>query len=137
MEKHFQLSDLDFEREFSNCTLDPSVFSHQAHLRLTWIHITKYGVETAIVNIKNQIKKYVSAVGAEDKYNETVTIAAVRAVDHFIRRSETTDFRNFIQENIALQDDFKGLLLSHYSTNIFDSEIAKKEFIEPELAPFD
>jgi len=137
MQNHFQLTDSEFEQAFANCTLPASLFSHQAHLRLAWIHIKKYGVEKAIKNVTDQIRKYVQSLGAEDKYNETVTIAGVKAVYHFILKSSTTDFSDFIKENKELQDNFKGLLLSHYETNIFESEIAKKRFIEPELIPFD
>lgn len=137
MEKHYQLSDTAFEQQLLNCTLNPTVFSHQAHLRFAWIHINKYGIEAAVENVKNQIQNYVKSLGAADKYNETVTIAGVKAVNHFMMKSNTTDFSNFITENRQLQVNFKALLLSHYETNIFESAIAKKEFIEPELIPFD
>lgn len=136
MEDHQQLSDIDFEDKFADCSLDPKVFTHEAHLRLTWIHIIKYGVDQAIINIPTQIKKYVASLGAQSKYNETVTIAGIKAVNHFIQHSEQDTFAGFISENKQLKEDFKGLLLTHYKTNIFESDLAKKEFIEPELLPF-
>lgn len=132
-----QLIDQDFEEEFYACSLDPKLFSHEAHLRLTWIHINKYGIDKALSNIPNQIKRYVASLGAQDKYNETVTIAGVKAVYHFALRSETNNFSDFILENKALLEDFKGLLLTHYKTNIFESDHAKRTFLEPELLPFD
>lgn len=137
MQDHFKLTDSQFEKQFSNGTLPPSLFSHEAHLRLAWIHIKKYGVENAVKNIRQQLKDYVKAVGAEDKYHETVTIASVRAVNHFIRKSETESFADFIKENEQLLNNFKHLLLTHYRTDIFNSKIAKKEYIEPELIQFD
>lgn len=137
MQNHLDLSDAEFEATFSNSTLDPKLFSHEAHLRLAWLHITKYGIDTAVHNVKNQIKNYVAALGAEDKYNETVTIAGVRAVGHFVSHSGASNFPDFINEHPQLKDNFKGLLLSHYETDIFESETAKKTFIEPELIPFD
>jgi len=137
MQNHLQLSDTEFETAFSDCTLDPKLFSHEAHLRLAWIHITKYGIDTAVNNVKNQIKNYVASLGAEDKYNETMTIAGVRVVYHFVLHSKVSNFPDFINEHQQLKGNFKGLLLSHYKTNIFESETAKKTFIEPELIPFD
>jgi hypothetical protein len=38
MEKHLELTDLEFEANFKNCSLNPDIFSHEAHLRLAWIH---------------------------------------------------------------------------------------------------
>jgi len=137
MKNHFELTDSAFESAFSNYTLDPSLFSHEAHLRLAWIHIKKYGVEAAIGNIREQLQGYVKNLGAEDKYHETVTIASIRAVNHFVCQSKTETFSDFIKENKQLLDNFKGLLLSHYTTNIFKSELAKQQYIEPELTNFD
>jgi len=137
MEKHFTLDDRTFEQQFADCTLDPALFSHEAHLRLAWIHLTQYGVDQAIQNICAQLKNFTAALGAQDKYNETVTIAAIRAVYHFMLRSQTDNFQDFIIENSRLKTAFKQLLYSHYSTDIFTSERAKREYLEPELLAFD
>lgn len=137
MQHHQELTNEQFEQQFSDCTLDPTVFSHEAHLRLAWIHITKYGVEKAITNIRDQIKNFVKALNAEDKYHETVTIAGIKAVHHFIQHSKTDTFSEFIAENSQLLTDFKGLLSSHYTTDIFQSQEAKEQFIEADLLPFD
>jgi hypothetical protein len=53
MNSHFELSDELFEEQFQNCQLNPALFNHEAHLRLAWIHITKYGIDKAIENISN------------------------------------------------------------------------------------
>ena len=137
MANHFELSDGEFEQQFQNCTLDPELFTHEAHLRLAWIHIHQYGNEAAEENVSNQLKKFVASVGAEDKYHETVTIAAVKAVYHFMLQSKTRNFPDFIEENKQLLTHFKNLLSSHYQIDIFSSEEARSTFIQPDLAPFD
>ena len=137
MKNHYTLTDAQFEREFADAVLDPAVFTHEAHLRLAWIHLNKYGLETAIENIVQQLKRYTTAVGAADKYNETVTIAAVYAVQHFKIRSTHTDFVAFLSENSQLKTNFKDLLHTHYQTDIFRSAHARTTFLEPELLPFD
>ena len=136
MNSHLDLNDADLEKQFKNCSLDPSLFSHEAHIRLAWIHIQEYGVEKAIVNLCSQIKSYAKSIGADNKFNLTVTVAAVRAVHHFMQRTNTTGFLQFINENPVLLTDFKGLIASHYKTDIFRSEKARFEFLEPELLPF-
>ncbi len=134
---HTILTDDQFESQFSTCELAPELFSHEAHIRLAWIHITRYGIDQAISNIQSQLKAYTRHVGAEDKYNVTVTVAACRAVYHFILKSDATIFHEFIEENERLLTQFKQLMEAHYTTNIFESTQAKEVYLEPELIPFD
>lgn len=136
MEAHHNISDNNFEYQFANCQLDPSLFSHEAHLRLAWIHIKKYGVDQAEENIQSQLKKFVAHVGATDKYHTTLTIVAVRAVDHFMQKSDHSNFKTFIAAFPKLKSDFKTLINSHYSYDIFQSEKARNEFLKPDIIPF-
>lgn len=136
MEKHYQLSDTEFNHQFSNCILNPDWFSHEAHLRLAWININNFGLEKAEENIQNQLKNFVAHVGAHDKYNTTVTVVAMKAVYHFMKQSETNNFKSFIIENPQLKTNFKGLIEKHYSFDVFKSIKAKIEFLEPDLLPF-
>jgi hypothetical protein len=137
MEAHFHLTDDAFEKQFKHGLLHPSYFTHEAHLRLAWIHITKYGLENAIENVTTQLQAFTKLQGEETKYNQTVTIAAVRAVFHFILKSESDNFRDFIEEFPRLKFDFSELLGYHYAFNIFTSEEAKMNYMEPDLLPFD
>lgn len=137
MNSHFILSDDEFELQFQNASLDPQIFNHEAHLRLAWIHIKNYGIEKAIENITAQLKSYVQLLGAEEKYNHTLTIAAIKAVYHFILRTNANSFDEFIQTAPQLKTNFRQLINSHYSTDIFSSPKAKNEFLQPERLPFD
>lgn len=137
MEKHFTLADNEFEKQFQNCVLDPAIFTHEAHLRLAWIHIRKYGADIAIDHIRFQLQSFVENLDARNKYYETVTIAAVKAVFHFMLKSKTDNFKDFITENSRLKKNFKELLAFHYQTDIFNSPIAKEKYLTPELLPFD
>lgn len=137
MQEHFQLTDAAFEEQFVACTLDSSLFSHEAHLRLAWIHIKNYGPAAAIENVCTQLVQYTKSLGAENKYNKTLTVAAVKAVYHFIQKSASDDFAGFIAEFPRLKFNFKELMAAHYQPDIFSSKQAKKEFLEPDLLPFD
>jgi len=136
MEKHAELSDAEFERQFAACELDPSIFSHEAHLRLAWIHIDAYGLEQAKQNIQKQLQDFVAHVGAVDKYHTTLTVAAVQGVNHFMKKSKSDNFKDFIQEFPQLKNNFKELIGSHYSFDIFTSAEAKAGFLAPDLLPF-
>ena len=137
MKSHSEINDTEFEQLFKNASIEPGLFTHEAHLRLAWIHLRKYGFHKAIANITAQLKEYVFYLGATDKYNETVTIAAIKAVYHFMLKSGAETFQDFISSHPRLKADFKTLIRQHYTTNVFQSEEAKKRFMEPDLLTFD
>ena len=137
MKSHFELSDTQFEQQFKSCELDPTLFSHEAHLRLAYILIGKYGHDKAITNVCNQLAAFVTYLGTINKYNTTLSVAAVKAVYHFMQKSKANDFKGFIAEFPQLKYEFKRLMQCHYSFDIFGSERAKTTYLQPDLKPFD
>lgn len=137
MEVHYQFTDHEFETQFADNSLNPSVFTHEAHLRLAKIHISKYGVDEAIIRLCSQIKNFAAFNGDHNKFNTTLTVAAIKAVDHFIKRTSSNDFKELIKKFPRLKTNFRGLMNAHYSFDIFNDSKAKKEFIEPDLLPFE
>ncbi len=135
-ELHRQLSDIEFEEQFESCTLEPTFFTHEAHMRLAWIHIKKYGGPAACENICNQIKRFDIVHDKGEKYNKTVTIAAVKIVQHFMSKSEVATFPEFIELYPRLTKNFMQLVRSHYGTDIFSDPVAKTTYIQPNLLPF-
>ena len=121
MNTHFDLTDDEFIRQFRNCQLDPELFTHEAHLRLAWVYLKRYGLDRAVEELPGQFKDFVAYAGASEKYNQTVTIAALKVVQHFVLRSEEDNFQDFIDKNPRLMTDFMQLLAAHYSIDIFSS----------------
>ncbi len=136
MEKHYRLPDSECEAQFANCTFPAEYFSHEAHLRLAWIHISKYGQKKAVKNLTEQIQAYASSLGAIEKFHATVTVAAVKAVHHFMKKTGSTSFLELMASYPELKTRFKELLSTHYSFNVFESDDAKQVFVEPDLFPF-
>ena len=133
---HFQLTDAEFEDCFENGSLPPALFDHEAHLRLAWVYITKYGEAKAIEKVCEDIKRYDLLHGKGDKFHVTITVAAVKAVFHFHQKSEAGNFLDFIKEFPRLKTSFKELLDQHYGFNIYSNEKAKVQYLEPDLLPF-
>lgn len=136
MEKHRFLNDEVFARQFASADLPPVLFSHEAHLRLAWIYLYEQGPEAGEQTVREQIQHYVGSVGAADKYHETLTIAAVRMVSHFMGRSSAEDFPAFIEEFPRLRTHFRELLAQHYSPDRLHSEEARTQWLAPDLLPF-
>lgn len=136
LSSHYDLSDQEFEKQFAECKLPPEIFNHEAHLRLAWIHLTNYGLEQSLIRIPRQLKEYVVFAGAADKYNHTLTLAAIYAVDHFRSKTAPASFPDFIKQFPELKNQFRELMQSHYSFDIFKSPEARHTFMQPDLAAF-
>lgn len=106
-------------------------------MRLAWVHIREYGVDKAVENVCGQIQRFAASVGAPDKYNRTVTEAAVRALYHFYLKSPQADIQELLQKYPRLKTQFLDLLKAHYSFDIFHTPEAKRGFLQPDLLPFD
>jgi len=133
---HTRLSDEEFEKQFQQYTFKPSMFSHEAHLRLAYIHIKKYGLPQAEVNMVHQIKGYAAYYGANDKFNKTVTIASVKTMHHFMNKAVADSFSELVKEFPRILTNFKDILSQHYSFNVFSDPKAKKEYLFPDLQSF-
>ena len=137
MEDHFLLSDSEFEKQFISGSLEPKLFSHEAHLRMAWLALKNLGMQEGEKFIETHLKNYVKAVGAEEKYNQTLTVAALKAVEHFMAKSKASEFKEFIAEFPRLKNNFRDLMSQHYSFDIYNSADAKQSFLKPDLMPFD
>jgi len=137
MEKHWNLTDDVFEKQFKSKTLDPLWFTHEAHLRLAWIHIQKYGIAKAHKTVAKQIHQYTIKLGASDKFHATLTAAAVNTVYHFMLKDSEASFKNLIATYPRLKYDFKTLLHCHYTSEVLFSERAKHKVLAPDLLAYD
>ncbi|MBK9275692.1 MAG: hypothetical protein IPM49_14290 [Flavobacteriales bacterium] len=136
MNDHNRFTDDAFVAQFTNCTLAPALFTHEAHLRLGWIMVRSHGTERAGEVLCDMIARYARALGRAEKFNLTITIASTRMIAHFLARSSATDFASFIAEFSKLRSNFQDLLDAHYSGRVYASDLAATRFIEPDLRPF-
>ncbi len=135
-ERHYRYTDDELEQVFSEFRLKPVLFTHECHLRLAYHHINKYGKEKAASNMCEQISGYAQSLKVPEKFNKTVSIAAVEIMYEFMSQSKSDNFKSLLEEYPELKNDFKGLVLRHYSFPVFGDVKAKKEFISPDLKPF-
>lgn len=134
---HLDLADSKFKTKFEDCSLPSNLFTHEAHLRLAYLTIQELGIEKATNTICKQITNYVQHLGAKDKFNKTLTIAATKALHHFMAKSNSSNFNSLIDEFPRLTSNFKDLISTHYGFDIYNSKIAKAKYLEPDLLPFD
>lgn len=133
---HNDYSDAKFEALLCSAKLDPTLFTHEAHIRLAYMHIRAYGVDLAVERVSQQISHYVTQLGAYDKYHHTLTIASTFIVNHFYHKAESKDFLHFISLHPRLLTHFRELLESHYSRKVYLSDQARHNYLEPDLVAF-
>ncbi|MDH3652000.1 MAG: hypothetical protein OEQ53_20100 [Saprospiraceae bacterium] len=134
---HFSLTDEEFTSQFSSLSLAPSWFTHEAHLRLTYILIKRMSIREATEEICGQIKAFDSHHGDGQKYHRTITVAAVKTVAHFAQRSPQSSFEDLMTKFPRLKNNFIGLLKAHYSPSRLADPEGKVLFLESDLLPYD
>jgi tryptophan 2,3-dioxygenase len=136
VQSHRDLEDPTFLSMFASQQLSPALFDHEAHLRLAYLHVKLYSLAKAETNVSQQLFNFVKALGDRDKFHKTLTIAAVKAVYHFVNRAPTASFEELLEKFPRLKNDFRKLITTHYSASIFKNDRAKREYLEPDLLAF-
>lgn len=112
------LTDDELLKKIEDCTLDPTHFTHETMLRLSWILINKYGLDKA-VHKNNEIKEnYFKNALKSDKFNITLTKAYTEIMHHFMDKTSTNSFEKLLKEFPRLKFNFKNLVKTHYGYNI-------------------
>lgn len=136
MEKHWRYSDEVYEQKFREIKFPPLYFSHEAHLRLAYIHLQNYGLEQSIENMCNQIYDFAIKYGATMKFNATVTYASLQIMYSYIQNSDSDNFSDLMLEFPHLLENFKSEIQKYYSWDVFRSPEAKSKIHQPDLEPF-
>ena len=132
-EKHHLLTNDEFEKQCENSTLPECYFTHEAHLRLAYINIKKFGVKQAIKNISRQIINFDEKHGDGTKFNKRITIASAKVLEYFMNKTTAQDFKGMLLEFPKLRSNFCDILKSHYKLDFFIKE-KEEDYLEPELA---
>lgn len=131
------MTDLEFVHLFETGNLSPSLFTHEAHIRLAYIYLKQFGEGLAIDKCCVGIRAFDQLHGDGTKFHKTLTVASVKAVHHFMQKSQTGTFDGLIKEFPRLKTSFKQLLDQHYAFDLLKSVKAKSEYVAPDLIPFD
>lgn len=129
------LSDEDFLSSFNDCSAPPSVFNHEGHVRIAWIHLQRYPLAHAIQLTCDGIERFASHLGAPDKYNRTLSEALMRIMASQGASDARLSWDGFLLQNHELLEDAKQLLGRYYSNELLTSMEAKDTFLPPDISP--
>lgn len=127
--------DTSFLHAFEACAVPPSEFDHRAHLRLAYVYLAERDLDGAHAATKTAILGFLQHNGIDPaKYHETLTLAWLLAVRHFMAKcGDTSCAADFIDRSAVLLNP--GIMLTHYSKDVLFSDDARTKFREPNLDP--
>lgn len=126
------MTDSEFLLAFEECTYPFSLWTHETHVRMAWIYLTRHDYHEAIAKIRRGIQRYAGANGGAHGYHETLTIAWARVITS---RLGPRTFEKFRAANPDLFAEPHDLLLRYYRRETLDALEARATFVEPDLAP--
>jgi hypothetical protein len=125
--------DADIVSAFENGTLDPARFNHRLHLSLAWTYLQRDGFPEGALHFRRHLKAYVAAVGAQDKYHETITWAYLTLLNEemSLRSAPGESFDSMIARRPDLLDHRNGAIARSYSKAQLDVPDARRVFLLP------
>ena len=128
---------------FLNCKLEKGQFSHEAHLVSALFLLSKHGDNTLPI-IRQHLKDYLQSIGVESTatsgYHETLTVFWLwRVKKQFADKNGSVPWNQEVVDKLV--EDFeiteRNIWLEYYSKDRMMSVEARKQFIEPDIKPFD
>jgi len=119
-------------QNFENDTLPGDSFHHADHVRLAYAYLSKYPVLVALERFISALKKFATARGKSQLYNETITFAYLFLIHERMARAEGVDWEEFASQNPDLLVWKDGILSRYYREETLRSDLARRVFVLPD-----
>lgn len=120
-------------KRFEDATVDPEGFDHRAHLEVAWAYLDALPLLPAIDRMSAGLRALTEKLGQPDKYHETITAFWVILIAERRQTRPAASFEAFCAQNPDLLSGARALLLEHYSRGRLDSDLARAQFLLPDL----
>lgn len=125
------MSDDEFLAAFETVTFTRPEWTHEAHVRMAWLYLTRWPLGDALKRVRAGIQKLNAKIGSPDGYHETITVAFVRVMA--VRLVPGEMYPAFRERNPDLFDRTLAALLRHYTKELLHSAPARRAFVEPDV----
>jgi hypothetical protein len=147
------MTDDEYLLAFKTCAIPRSEWTHEAHVRMAWIYLSRRPFTEAIDRIRRGIRKLNNRIGQPpithrapdfrkgparpstngdpNGYHETITVALTRIIAGRIQAGD--EYATFRERNPDLFDRKLSALFCHYSPALLWSPEARGWFVEPDL----
>ena len=131
---HTTLTDDEFLAAFEQCRLPKDLWTHEAHVRMASLYLSREPLEDVLSKVSNGIRQYNASLGNVAGYRETVTQAYLLLIASRIGNGGAR-FDDFKRRHPKLFDRKDPILLWHYRKETLDSIEAKEQFVPPDFEP--
>ena len=84
---------------FLNDTTSPADFDHQSHVEVSFELLNRCSFDEAYATYVRQLRALTVRAGAEEKFNATITFAALSIIAERMSELGTSDWNEFIANN--------------------------------------
>ena len=120
--------------QFEALDVDPAGFDHQAHVYVAWSYLQVCDLLEAIRRYRGTLIRLTRKLGVPDKYHETMTWFYLLAIAERATGDQASDWALFKASNPGLFRREPSLIHHFYSKERLTSELARAQFVLPDLA---
>lgn len=121
----------ELARRFAAHTLDAASFGHREHVYVAYDLLHHYDFMQASVLYVDGIRTLAANVGADDKFNLTITLAWLSVIAERIASTGPGSCDEFLELNADLLS--KDALGKYYSSERLNSDMARRQYLLPDL----
>jgi hypothetical protein len=126
------MTDAELIQQFENDALPASSFHHVDHVRLAFAYLCEYPPLEALEKFATALKRFATARGKPQLYNETITHAYFFLIRERMARSPSCEWDEFAVQNSDLLVWKDGILGRYYREGTLQSELARTVFVLPD-----
>ena len=107
-------------------------FHHVDHVQLAFAYLSAYPPLEALDRFASALKRFATARGKPQLYNETITHAYFFLIRERMARSAASDWEKFALVNPDLLTWKGGILTRYYQESTLQSDLARTAFVFPD-----
>jgi|SRR5712692_1338390 hypothetical protein len=119
-------------RNFENDAVPEDSFHHSDHVRLAFAYLCEYPVLQALEKFASSLKRFATARGKMQLYNETITCAYFFLICERMSLSAGEEWEEFSHRNADLLIWKDGILGRYYREATLKSDLARRVFVLPD-----
>ena len=104
-----------FVAAFRTATLGDDAFHHRDHVRMAWIYVRSYGLESAVTRFTDDLRAFATAKGVPRLYHATITVAYLSLVAERQRAAPEPTWEAFADRHADLLRWKPSVLDDYYS----------------------
>ena len=130
------MTDDEFLTAFEQCSVPEDQWTHEAHVRMTWLYLRQRPRAEAFAAVRNGIQRYNASIQKSAAYHETITRAYLHLIcDRMRSDGDEPTFADFQARNPDLFGRDLAALLRHYRKETLLSPAARESFVLPDVSP--